>query len=238
MKIGIVEDELIIAEGIRTMLFDIGYEVTEPVTSYDDAMKMVREEHPDLLILNINISGDKSGIDIAHAVRKDFSIPFIFLTANSDKQTLSLAKEAQPNAYLVKPVKKEDLFASIKIAVSNFTTKAKQPAETGSYVIKDAVFIKDKKNLRKILLKDILFLKSENIYVIVHTLKNELMVRSTMQQFIDEIQYDKIVRVNRSYAVNLDHVDNVNDEMILLKQERIPIQPAYSKELYGRLKML
>jgi DNA-binding LytR/AlgR family response regulator len=231
-----VEDELIIAEGILRMLDEIGYEVAEPVTSYDDAIRMIKEEKPDLLILDINISGNKSGIDIANTVRKDFNVPFIFLTANSDKQTLSLAKEAQPNAYLVKPVKKEDLFASIEIAVSNFSAQAKQ-ADTSSYVIKDAVFIKDKKNLRKILLKDILFLKSENIYVIVHTLKDELIVRSTMQQFIDEIQYDKIVRVNRSYAVNLDHVENVHDETILLKQETIPIQPAYSKELYGRLKM-
>jgi two-component system response regulator LytT len=197
---------------------------------------MIKEENPDVLILDINISGSKSGIDIANTVRRDFSIPFIFLTANSDKQTLSLAKEAQPNAYLVKPVKKDDLFASIEIAVSNFSAQAKQ-SETSSYVIKDAVFIKDKKNLRKILLKDILFLKSENIYVIVHTLKDEMIVRSTMQQFIDEIQYDKIVRVNRSYAVNLDHVDNVHDDTIALKQETIPIQPAYSKELYGRLKM-
>lgn len=188
-------------------------------------------------MLDINISGDKTGIDIAHAMRKHFSIPFIFLTANSNRQTLALAKEAQPNAYLVKPVKKEDLFASIEIAISNFSAPAKPPAGTGSYIIKDVVFIKEKRNLNKILLKDILFLKSENIYVIVHTLKDELFVRSTMQQFIDEIQFDKIIRVNGSYAVNLEHVYHITDESILLKQENIPIQPAYSKEFYGRLNM-
>ncbi len=237
MKIGVVEDELIIAEGIRIMLEDIGYDVAEPVTSYDEAMKMIKEQQPDVLILDINISGEKTGIDVAHAVRKDNPIPFIFLTANSDKQTLALAKQAHPDAYLVKPVKKEDLFASIEVAVSNFAAKAKPATDTGSYVIKDAVFIREKKNLRKVLLKDILFLKSENIYVVVHTLNEQWIVRSTMQQFLDEIGFDKMVRVNRSYAVNLDHVDKVSDEMILLKQEWIHIQPAFSKELYSRLRM-
>src|SRR5436305_5809772 len=102
IKVGIVEDEMIIALGLIETLKGIGYEPGKPATNYTEALKMVAEEKPDILLLDIQLSGIRDGIDIATVVRKDYSIPIIFVTANTDAATIARAKEVSPDAYLVK----------------------------------------------------------------------------------------------------------------------------------------
>jgi DNA-binding response OmpR family regulator len=116
IKIGIVEDELLIAEKVKIILTDIGYKVCEPVSNYDAALEMIKAEKPDFLLLDVNLGKEKDGIDIARVINEQFFLPFIFLTANSDKLTIDRAKEVRPYAYLVKPFTKEELFAAIEIA--------------------------------------------------------------------------------------------------------------------------
>ena len=113
IKIGIVEDELLIAEKIKMILVDIGYEVCEPVSSYNEAVEMFKIKKPDIVLLDINLGGEKDGIDIAAEINKHYHLPFIFLTANSDGATIERAKEVKPFAYLVKPFTKDELFAKL-----------------------------------------------------------------------------------------------------------------------------
>jgi CheY-like chemotaxis protein len=100
VKIAIVEDEMIIASVIQDCLQKLNYEVVNPVMSYNEAIEMLFTEQPDLVIIDIRISGSKDGIELAEYIRENYSIPFIYLTANSDKETLSRAKKTTPNAYL------------------------------------------------------------------------------------------------------------------------------------------
>ena len=121
IKVGIVEDEMIIALGITETLKELGYEPTQPATNYTQAMEMIARETPDILLLDIQLSGAKDGIDVAAAVRKGLSIPIIFLTANADAATVQRAKEVSPDAYLVKPFRPKELFTSIELCLSNFS---------------------------------------------------------------------------------------------------------------------
>ena len=63
IKIGIVDDELIIAEKTKSFLMSAGYEVCEPVPTYAEALVMIDEEAPDILLLDINLNDKKDGID-------------------------------------------------------------------------------------------------------------------------------------------------------------------------------
>src|ERR1700748_3650093 len=121
IKIGIVEDEVIIAEGINSTLKQLGYAVAEPACNYTEALTMMAEEKPDLMLLDITLNGSKDGIDLAWKIKELYNIPFIFLTANADAATVKRAKETEPPAYLVKPFNKDELYASIEICLHNFS---------------------------------------------------------------------------------------------------------------------
>jgi DNA-binding NarL/FixJ family response regulator len=119
IKVGIVEDEMIIAETIRLALKKLGYMPTKPAFSYESAISMLNEEKPDIILLDINLNDELDGVDLAHYININHSLPIIFLTANSDRLTIERSKQTRPNAFIVKPFSNEDLFSAIEIALFN-----------------------------------------------------------------------------------------------------------------------
>ncbi|MCF8450912.1 MAG: response regulator [Taibaiella sp.] len=239
VKVGIVEDEMIIAQGIADALEQLGYAVTEPAVSYTEALEMTMRETPDILLIDIQLSGKKDGIDLAWKIKEDYNIPFIFLTANSDSETVNRAKKVSPHAYLLKPFDKEDLYTSIEICLHNFSQSQKEKAtvEKDNYLIKDHLFIKQGVSLRKIAVADILYLESDNVYIYIYANEAKLVVRSTIQNYLDLIGSDKFFRVHRSFAVNISRIDVINTDTLLINEKEIPIGKVYRSELLTMLRL-
>ena len=213
-KIGVVEDEIVVADHLCSLLENLGYEVTEPAISYSEAIQLLEEEKPDLMLLDIQLSGRRDGIDLAWKIREDYGIPFIFLTANADVATVTRAKKVEPPAYLVKPFNKDDLYTSIEIALFNHTQhRTAAPNEStptkneDGYFINDALFIKDGHFFHKVKFNDILYLASEHVYVKVHTAQRDFLVRASMQDYLKHFDPNIFYRVHRSYVVNLNYLD-------------------------------
>ncbi len=239
IKVGIVEDELIIGQGIAKTLREIGYTTTRIAISYTDALEMIAEEKPDILLLDIVLSGHKDGIDLAWKVKEDYNIPFIFLTANSDASTVERAKKVAPPAYLVKPFNKEDLYTSIEICLYNFSAHKRELSELerGNYMIKECLFIKQAHNFLKVKLEDITHLESDRVYVAVHTLQGKLLVRSTLQNYLDIIGSRTFVRIHRSFAIHLAHLDAIHQDEVSVRGQLVPIGKVYRDELLEVLRL-
>jgi DNA-binding NtrC family response regulator len=114
-KILIVEDGIVEANNLRIIMENAGYVVSGLVDSYEGAIASIEKESPDLVLLDIFLTGTKSGIDIAW-ILKEKNIAFIYLSANSNKETLELAKATGPYGFLVKPFRKKDILIALDIA--------------------------------------------------------------------------------------------------------------------------
>ncbi len=239
IKVGIVEDEMLIAQGIVTALSSFGYNVTEPAISYTEGLAMVVSEQPDVLLLDIQLKGSKDGIELARKIKEDYNIPFIFLTANADTATVERAKELNPHAYLVKPFTKHELHISIETCLLNFATaNSPVPVEPkGDYFLKDCMFIKQGPVYHKIKLDDIIYLESSDVYVNVHLPIGKLLIRKSLQAFLDMLDPKKFVRVHKSYAVNTDHIDSISSDSILIKNIEIPVGRSYKDDLMKFLEL-
>jgi len=240
LKIGIVEDDLLIAESIASTLKQIGYHPTKPVRSYDDALKMIETETPDLLIIDITLVGEKDGVDLALKINKDFGIPFIFLTAYSDAATVNRAKKANPYAYLVKPFTENDLFTSVEIAFNNYNHLIKstgQKKHDAGY-LKDILFIKEGSLFHKVNISDIIYVESDNVYLNIYTAKKHLLSRIKLDEFISECASEEFMRVHRSYAVNVKHLEAVNSLSVTVAGKEIPVHSPYRQELLQKIKSL
>jgi len=238
LKIGIVEDELVIARTILSTLSELGYSHCGPAINYTEAMEMLDNNKPDLLLLDIQLSGKKDGIDVAQKINELYRIPFIFLTANSDAETIDRAKKVKPNAYIVKPFTKEELFAAIEIAFSNFTGNRfkTKPEQAVSYHIKDFMFVRDGYVFRKIFFNDLLYLESDANYVTIHLQsQKKVMVRSTLNDFMEQIDQKIFIRVHRSYSVNIHKIEDVFPTEIAIQGINIPIGKSYREELLKAL---
>lgn len=238
-KVCIVEDEVIIADNLCNILTQLGYDVAEPVATYAEALVMIEEEQPDLLLLDIQIKGKKDGIDLAMKVRESHGLPFIFLTANADATTVQRAKQAGPTAYLVKPFTREDLYTAIEICLHNVSAHTRKQNEQLSQAlpVNDVLFIKDEQAFHKVRFADILYLESEHVYVRVHTREKKYLVRTSMQQYLLLFNERVFFRIHRSYVINIEQIDSVTTDYVIIRGLKLPIGKTYQEELFTRLKI-
>ncbi|PSL23353.1 sigma 54-interacting transcriptional regulator [Chitinophaga ginsengisoli] len=114
-KVLIVEDEFIVANNLRQILERFSYTITGIAASAEEAEASLRNQKPDIALLDIRLQGERSGIDIARKLRSE-NIAFIYLSANSNQNILEEAKTTEPYGFLVKPFRKKDLLVMLDIA--------------------------------------------------------------------------------------------------------------------------
>jgi len=115
-KILIVEKERIIAIDIKNSLHRMGCEVMEILSSGEEVIRKVKEEKPDLILMEITLEGALDGIETAEIISSKYDIPVIYLTAYSDRETLQRAKITEPYGYLIRPFDSREIEIAIEMA--------------------------------------------------------------------------------------------------------------------------
>lgn len=132
VKILIVEDEPMISEDLAYILDNEGYQVIGQAYEGSTALDMIHNRQPDIILLDIALDHQMSGLDVAEHINNKYGLPFIFITSFSDKLTLDLAKNLLPQGYIVKPFKKKDILAMLEI-VAHRVMIQKQKTQYYSY---------------------------------------------------------------------------------------------------------
>jgi len=122
----VVEDDGVIALRIIELLAGAGYIVRDPVASGEDAVAEITRSPPDLIIMDIGLTGMIDGLEAARLIRNEHDIPVIFLTSYADDDRLGRARDISPFGYLIKPFRDDKLLESIEGAlIRNYLQDAK-----------------------------------------------------------------------------------------------------------------
>jgi DNA-binding NarL/FixJ family response regulator len=119
-RVLIVEDEHIVAMGIKRMLITLGYTVAGIASSGEGAIKKAESTIPDLVLMDIMLKGDVNGIEAAKEIKSLFDIPVVYLTACSEHKIVEKAWETNPSGYIVKPFDERDLQKRIYMALRRY----------------------------------------------------------------------------------------------------------------------
>jgi len=120
IRILIADDEIIVAEDIKSQLQYLGYEIVAIADSGEAVIQMARELKPDLIIMDILLAGKMNGIEAADIIRRELNIPVVYLTAFAEKEIVDLAKKTGPYAFLTKPIRFQELQRAIEFAIYKF----------------------------------------------------------------------------------------------------------------------
>lgn len=225
LKIGIVEDEVVIAESLEATLSHLGYDVLEPANDYIEAISMLTKHKPDLVILDIMLNDDRDGIDLAERINKEFHIPFIFLTANADKATVGRAKKTQPSSYLIKPFTRTSLYSSIEVAMDSIQSRRLDAGPTSS------VFVKDGSVMKKLVLHQVWHIEAERVYLNVHTTDRQHTLRMSISEMLETLNDKRFMQIHRSHVVNIDHIDEIGLDYVSIRGTQIPVSKSNRKRL-------
>ncbi|MCX6697799.1 MAG: PAS domain S-box protein [Methanoregula sp.] len=113
----VVDDEALIAANLVQTLSSLGYTVHKPVATGEEAIRAVKTQHPDLVLMDIKLIGEMDGIEAAEKIRAIADIPVVYLTAYTDDLRLAKARLTEPYGYIVKPAHSRELNATIEMAI-------------------------------------------------------------------------------------------------------------------------
>ena len=246
IHIMIVEDESIVAMDLATGLEQDGYIVTGIADNYTDAVSLFSAGQVDILLMDIHIQGDKDGVDTAEALMKINLVPLIYLTAFTDPVTIERVKHTNPAAFLTKPYTLQNVRIAIDLALHNFaetkthigkarvlpmhSTTGKRNEKELFLQLREYIFIKQNYRFVKFRLSEILFAEADNNYVNIHTQGQKYALRLSLSDLLERLQFSRLIRIHRSYAVNLDAINSFDDQLIKIGNQEIPIGRNYRQE--------
>lgn len=244
IKILIVEDEMIIAEDMRDMLDEMGYQVVGVTGQISEAKRLLASAAPDIALLDITLGVAQGGLTLGAYIRENYHMPLVFCTSHADKGTINKAKSIRPNGYLVKPFEQKDLYTSIEIALANFSNEFRTSQDpviekTSDLVIKDAIFVKSGQMFVKVKFKDITWLTPEGNYTQIHVIQGgKHLIRIPLKAMTCLLPDQKFFRTHRSFIVNLEHVDGIKPQGVLVGASEIPIGKNFREALLNKINMM
>lgn len=231
----IIEDEFSIAMDMEMRLQKMGYRVVGIATNYKDALAILLEESIDIALLDINLNGDKTGIDIGKIIKEKFNIPIIFITAYTDSKTLNDALEANPMGYITKPFKDADLNSNIQLAFAKFVKTLNDNPEL--QIEGKHFFVKDKGVLKKLNTDEILWAEAMDNYTILHTLGGKHIVNAFLKDVLIRLGND-FMRIHRSHAVAIRQITSIEDNLVYIGKTFLVVSQSYKNELMKRVEVL
>ncbi|MBN1829045.1 MAG: response regulator [Deltaproteobacteria bacterium] len=114
----IVEDEELIALEARIILTGAGFDVVAAASTAEEALRLVYELTPDLVLMDIILGGDMDGVEAAAKIQSRSDIPVVYLTAYSDDETIQRALATKPYGYLIKPFKAHELITMVAVTLN------------------------------------------------------------------------------------------------------------------------
>ena len=244
----VVEDESIVSKDIQHSLKKLGYNVVGAASTGEQAVQLALEKLPDIILMDIMLKGEMSGIEAAEAIRNETSVPVIFLTAYADESTLAKAKVTQPYGYIIKPFKEIDIHTSIEMALYKHKKEAEVLKERdllfslveNKESTNDLIFVKSNSRLVKLKLSDIYFVEALKDYVVINTLNTRYTIHSTMKDIEAKLPDNEFLRVHRSYIVRLDKIKAIEQPNLILENDKkvIPIGGSYKEDLAKRLNLV
>lgn len=210
MNILIVEDEYLIADMISIMLRRNGYAQIIHADTLDKASEAL-EEGPDVCFVDIRLNGE-SGIDFAKILQQK-EIPFIFITANNEMETIRSAALTNPQAYLSKPVNEKDLIATLEIIRARFPKY---------------IWVRTSLGKIKIRQSDILYVEADNVYSKIVCESRTYMERITLKE-VEDLLEPFFIKVHRSFIVNRNRIDSFKSNELRIGSYKIPVSKKYQE---------
>jgi len=219
IRIYVVEDEPLISETIKMMLKNNGIQVVGTSDCFETALAEIKSGITNLALLDINLYGEKDGVDLAKCLDK-LNVPYLFLTSQTDPSTIARVKEVKPLGFIVKPFTESGLLSNIELAWHKVTLQKEE-------------YISIKSNGEHLKLNQafILFVRAYDNYCYVVTNEKEYLLPHTLKSTAKKLNAEMFKKSHRSYLVNTSKIKAIKRNTIIIEDQEIPLSNTYKSEI-------
>ncbi|OAZ03043.1 LytR/AlgR family response regulator transcription factor [Flavobacterium succinicans] len=223
INILIIEDTLEESNALSKVLLENNYNIVGVARTFKEALTLFYNEKIDIAIIDVFLDGKPDGIAFAEAISivPNAVKPFVFLTSSQDRQIFERAKLTKPFSFLMKPFNPLEILYAIEMAVEKFYAQNQvfQSEEQDTVVTHDYLFIKKKNSLKKVALKDILYIEVEERYCNIITEKEKFVILISLTKIGGLLNTNQFIKTHRNYLVNVSKIEEIilADNLIIVQ---------------------
>ena len=176
-------------------------------------------------------------MEVGSYFKKAFGLPIIYLTQFTDLQTFEKAKMVSPSSYLTKPVNILDLVRAIELSIARASV-SNLPDNHG-YILPKAFYLRNsEQSFEKVPIENILYLKASGAYTEIFTTKKKFTFSDNLSYFAKKLISPQLVRVHRSWVVNVEKVERIEETIMIIANQKIPVGKTYRDILKRYFKLI
>jgi DNA-binding LytR/AlgR family response regulator len=211
------------------------------------ALPFIVTESPDIILVDINLVGKMDGIELVSHLKDKIQLPVVYITANSDTATYERARKTNPHAFLVKPFTHANLLAAMDLALYHFSTESTPTLierhvaneyPDGQFMVNQCLFVRTNGKYKKVCGSDLLFVEAAGSYVHIQTRTERHTLSQNLTHFQKKTPLPNLVRIHRSYIVNVDHVDSFEESYVFIQNHKLPLSDNFKTEFLARVHCL
>lgn len=239
LRILIIEDNPSIALDEEMLIDEMGYETIGVADNGEDALLRIHEDRPDLILMDIQLKGKLTGLDIARQIRH-LKIPIIFTTSFNDRSRFEESRDTFSFGYLVKPFDKLSLQSAIEMALRSLgmeeRLQAEEEPEVDKTVTESHFMVRQNGMLQRVLVKDILYISVEGNYTTLHTEDRRFVVKTSLRKVFEGLDPERFMWIHKSYVIQLDRIRSIDTSSHLVKIGKftLPLGRNYKNEVLDR----
>jgi len=226
-KILIVEDEQIIAENLRFILNEYGYDFVDVAMGVPETKQFFEITTYDLVLMDINLGNESTidGIDLIKWLTQKYTFSFLYVTANADEKTVHKAKGTEPAGYIVKPFINTSIYANVALALNKLK--------------KEEFFTFTNKGMQQqILLSEIAYIQADGSYATIYTSENEQhFVRRSLTE-ISKLYPIIFIRIHKSVLINKNYIQAYTSQSVKVIDRKLPLGRTYKQPFLQQTKAI
>ncbi len=245
LRILLVEDDPFVAATIEENLLQAGYLISGKASSYETALKSMRQSQPDLVLMDITLDGPPDGIVTAKELMRIRWVPIIYLTGNSDGDTFDRAKKTFPAAFLHKPFRIRELAAQVDLAMHNFYAGV----ITGAPDLPDHTFLPTGNGYVRIVKAEIVYVKADrgsSELFLTPAGYHRLYPGKAYQPILISLNMGRVAaylpsgfyQLSRSILISLAYLDRIESNRLYVDSHEITIPDGARKSLIDHLQVI
>jgi len=240
IKVLIVEDEVVIAKNIAFHLEQLGCTIIGILTTGEEVLPFLQDEAVDIILMDISLGGKLDGVQTVRLMKEKYDTPVIYLTANTDDLSFEVAKGTKPHAFVEKPFKPKRLIRSVELLIEQITESSPDTdeADNQNFILSDRIFVREKGKMIKIFLSDILYVEADGAYSKIISNSKVFILAVNLRSLEEKISSDMLMRVHRSYMVNLKHIESIEENCLAINKKVIPVSRSYWSEFLKRVNVI
>jgi two-component system LytT family response regulator len=219
----IVEDTPSESEELINVLVENNYNVLGVARTHQEALTLFYQNPADIVIIDVFLDGKADGITFAETINivPNGQKPFVFLTSSKDRQIFERAKLTKPFSFLLKPFNELEILYALEIAVEKFYGQINvfHSEDQNTVISNDSLFIKKNKALKKVQIKDIVYIEVEDRYCNIITESEKFVILISLTKIIQLLDPTKFFQTHRNFIVNATKIEQIiiNDNLVILK---------------------